>query len=115
MRKEIEALKAMLAAQDAEEAARRTMEDQSRRFHATAVVDLRSTGSIKLPVALQEATEKWAKAFADLCEARAVARHLIRDAEAAARATSLHPVKECFDCDGEPDSCHMNCGPAVKP
>ena len=89
MRKEIEALKNLIACQDAEEAARQDMETKSRRFHATSIFG--GGDPVKLPDDLQTATRKWAKAFADLADARGNARCLILDYEASARATSLHP------------------------
>ena len=92
MRKEIEALKNLIVAQDAEEAARSDMETKSRRFHATSIFG--GGDPVKLPDDLQTATRKWAKAVSDLAHARGVARCLILDAYAEARATALHPRDE---------------------
>lgn len=114
MFKEIDVLKNLIVAMDAEEAARHRLERERERYIQTHTWSLNGAD---LPKYLADAIEAWSKAFNDLNGARGIAKHLIRNHEAAfaeAVARRPHQVKrECSDCDGEPGSCHMNCGPAV--
>lgn len=116
MSKEIDALKNLIAAMDAEEKARHKMERESEASR-TAQIVFDAAGNIQLLRSHADAIEAWAKAFNELNGARGIAKHLIRNHEAAfaeAVARRPHQVKrECSDCDGMPGSCHMNCGPAV--
>lgn len=116
MSKEIDALRNLIAAMDAEEKARRKMERLSED-QRTAPIQFDASGNVRLPADLSGSIEEWSKAFSDLNSVRGTAKYLIEKhdrafAEAVARRP--HQVKrECSDCDGEPGSCHMNCGPAV--
>ena len=83
MRKEIEALKSLIACQDAEEEARRKMEAASIRFRSSPYRPLSSPD--ELPEDLKAATKAWAYAFAELATVRGLARCLILDAEAEMR------------------------------
>ena len=37
------------------------------------------------------------------------------DFNVAVKVNMNHAPRECFDCDGGKDDCHMNCGPSTKP
>jgi hypothetical protein len=118
MSKEIDALRNLIAAMDAEEKARDLLERERASFFRMLPSETTAAdGSIVLPASFNAASEAWAKAFSELAGARGIAKHLIRNHDAAfaeAVARRPHQVKrECSDCDGEPGSCHMNCGPAV--
>lgn len=111
MRKEIEALKNLIAAMDAEEKARHHVESESQRAHREPV-RLDERGAAVLSASHSKAIEDWAKAFSDLCAARGVAKYWIEREEREA-VQPAPAAKKCFDCDGLPGSCHMNCGPGV--
>ena len=113
MRKEIEALKALIEAQDAEEKARRHVEREREWFISTHIVS--TSGHIELPASLSSAIEAYAKALNDLAGAQGIAKMLIRDYEASASETAKEPARKCFDCDDGQDDCHMNCGPRLRP
>lgn len=117
MSKEIDALRNLIAAMDAEEAARYRLEREREWYINSHLGRVLLNSPSELPTKLNEAIEAWSKAFNDLNGARGIAKHLIRNHDAAfaeAVARRPHQVKrECSDCDGEPGSCHMNCGPAV--
>lgn len=92
MRKEIEALKNLIAAQDAEEKARHDLERERQHFFSRHIID--TNGPITLTPEFNAASEAWAKAFSDLAGARGIAKYLIRGYEAEARATALHPRED---------------------
>lgn len=82
MRKEIEALKNLIDAMDAEEKARHHMEREREWFYRSHMGTV-ITGPVTLPEALSKAIEDQAQAFSDLAAARGMAKYLIREAEAA--------------------------------
>ena len=117
MRKEIEALKNLIAAMDAEEKARHHKEDESQRAHRAPIV-LDERGKAVLSASHSQSIADWAKAFNELAAARGTAKYLIEKEEReeadeiAALSACIVPVaRKCFDCDDGADDCHMNCGP----
>lgn len=94
MRKEIEALKNLIAAMDAEEKARHDLERERQNFFSRQITNVVIDGPITLTPEFNAASEAWAKAFSDLAGARGIAKYLIRGYEAEARATALHPRDE---------------------
>ena len=91
MRKEIEALKNLIAAMDAEEKARHEKETASDRARWQPVT-LDENGNAVLSPSHSRAIENWAKAFSHLCDVRGTAKYLISCAEAAPREDENGPA-----------------------
>ena len=80
MRKEIEAMKNLIAAMDAEEKTRHRVEREGEWFYRSQMGTI-ITGPVTLPEALTKAIEDHVQASSDLAAARGIAKYLIREAE----------------------------------